>query len=226
MIKNKGFRVEFILKMGGVNVSKEKNDSIIRETARDRLYTYGDYLKWTDERRYELINGQVYIMTAAPYRQHQKSSGELFRQISMFLFDKDCEVYSAPFDVRFPEADENDEDIRTVVQPDIVVICDKSKLDKRGSKGAPDLVIEIISASSASRDRKIKRDLYERHGVREYWLVNYSEKTVEVYLLNEENTYGKPAVYLEEDEVTVSILSDLEIKLSYVFRESTTPPKS
>ncbi len=197
---------------------KKKTKNIIKETANDSLYTYSDYLKWTDDNRYELIDGQVYIMTAAPYRQHQKVSGELFRQISMYLFDKECEVYAAPFDVRLPQADVRDEDINTIVQPDIVVVCDNDKLDKRGARGAPDLVIEIISPSSASRDRKIKRDLYERHGVKEYWLVNYIEKTVEVYLLNEDKMYSKPAVYLEEDKVPVTILSDLEIELSYVFR--------
>jgi Uma2 family endonuclease len=197
----------------------EEDKTYIRETADNRLYTYGDYLKWNDEKRYELINGKVYIMTPAPCRQYQKVLGELFTKVSVYLSEKECEVYVAPFDVRLPEGEEREEDIKTVVQPDIVVICDKSKLDKRGCKGAPDLVIEVLSPSSASRDRKIKRDLYEKHGVREYWLVNYLEKVVEVFLLNEDNKYGKPAVYLEDDEVPVSILSGLNIKVSHVFRE-------
>ncbi|MFW6029628.1 MAG: Uma2 family endonuclease, partial [Halanaerobiales bacterium] len=152
-------------------MSKEKNDGYVKETARDRLYTYSDYLNWTDGKRYELINGQVYTMSAAPYRRHQSISGELFRQIANYLFDKKWDVYDAPFDVRLPEGEEDKDEILTVVQPDIVVVCDEDKLDKRGCRGAPDLIIEIISPSSAGRDRKDKRDLYEKHGVREYWLV-------------------------------------------------------
>lgn len=200
-------------------MSEEKNKNLIKETANDHLYTYGDYLSWSDDRRYELIDGKVYLMAPAPSRKHQKISVELLRQISMFLFDKKCEVYNAPFDVRLPEGEEKEEDIITVVQPDILIVCDENKLDKWGCKGAPDLIIEIISPSSGGRDRKDKRDLYERHGVKEYWLVDYNEKTVEVYLLDEDKKYGKSAVYLAEDKISVSILSDLEVDLSYVFRE-------
>ncbi len=200
-------------------MSEKKDKKLVRETASELRYRYGDYLKWDDERRCELIDGQVYIIAPAPYRQHQKVSGELFAQIYMYLSNKECEVYYAPFDVRLPEGKEKDEDIKTVIQPDIVMVCDKSKLDKRGCKGGPDLVIEIVSPCTGGRDRKIKRDLYEKHGVREYWLVDYNEKTVEVYLLNEDNSYGKPAVYLEDDNVSVSILDGLDINLSYVFRE-------
>ncbi|MFP4017404.1 MAG: Uma2 family endonuclease, partial [Halanaerobiales bacterium] len=153
-------------------MSRKKRDAYVKETVRDRLYTYGDYLNWSDEKRYELIDGQVYIMTPAPSPRHQKISVELLRQIAMYLFDKECEVFDAPFDVVLPEPDENSEDALTVVQPDILIICDKDKIDKRGCKGAPDFIIEIISPSSGGRDRRDKRDLYEKHGVKEYWLVD------------------------------------------------------
>ncbi len=202
----------------GDYMSKDNDKNLVKETAEKFCYTYGDYLKWDDEKRCELIDGRIYMMVPAPYRQHQKVSGELLRQIANYLIDKDCEVYAAPFDVRLPEGKEKDADIKTVVQPDIVVVCDKSKLDKLGCKGSPDLVIEVVSPHSGGKDRKIKRDLYEKHGIREYWLVDYSEKTVEVYLLNEDGTYGKSAVYLEDEDVSVSILKNLEIDLSYVFR--------
>lgn len=196
-----------------------KDKDIIRETAENRLYTYGDYLKWDNGKRYEIIDGQVIEISAAPYRQHQKVSAELLRQFANYLLDKKCEVYAAPFDVRLPEGGEADEKILTVVQPDLVVICDRSKLDERGCRGAPDLVIEIISPSTAGRYRKDKRDLYERHGVKEYWLVDYQERVVEVYLLDDNNVYSKPAVYLEKDVVPVSILDGLQIELEFVFRE-------
>ncbi len=147
-------------------MGEEKNENYVKETAKNKLYTYGEYLNWNDENRYELIDGRVHLMSPAPFRQHQKVLGELFRQFSIYLFDKDCEIYVAPFDVRLPEGDEKDEDIRTVVQPDIVVVCDIDKLDEKGCKGAPDLVVEVLSPASFGRDRKDKRDLYERHGVR------------------------------------------------------------
>ncbi len=199
-------------------MSENKND-LIRETAEERLYTFADYLKWNDGKRYELIDGQVYILAPAPSPEHQRISGELYRQISNYLLDKDCQVFAAPFDVRLPEGEERDEEILTIVQPDILVVCDKSKLDQRGLKGAPDMVIEIVSPSTAGRDRGVKRDLYERNGVREYWLVDYSNKTIEVYLLNEGNRYGKPVVYSAEEKVPVNIFEGLEIELSLVFRD-------
>ena len=199
-------------------MSENKND-LIRETAEERLYTFADYLKWNDGKRYELIDGQVYILAPAPSPEHQRISGELYRQISNYLLDKDCQVFAAPFDVRLPEGKERDEEILTIVQPDILVVCDKSKLDQRGLKGAPDMVIEIVSPSTAGRDRGVKRDLYERNGVREYWLVDYSNKTIEVYLLNKGNSYGKPVVYSAEEKVPVNIFEGLEIELSLVFRD-------
>ena len=199
-------------------MSENKND-LIRETAEERLYTFADYLKWNDGKRYELIDGQVYILAPAPSPEHQRISGELYRQISNYLLDKDCQVFAAPFDVRLPEGEERDEEILTIVQPDILVVCDKSKLDQRGLKGAPDMVIEIVSPSTAGRDRGLKRDLYERNGVREYWLVDYSNKTIEVYLLNKGNSYGKPVVYSAEEKVPVNIFEGLEIELSLVFRD-------
>ena len=199
-------------------MSENKND-LIRETAEERLYTFADYLKWNDGKRYELIDGQVYILAPAPSPEHHRISGELYRQISNYLLDKDCEVFSAPFDVRLLEGEERDEEILTIVQPDILVVCDKSKLDQRGLKGAPDMVIEIVSPSTAGRDRGVKRDLYERNGVREYWLVDYSNKTIEVYLLNKGNSYGKPVVYSAEEKVPVNIFEGLEIELSLVFRD-------
>ncbi|MGM0410880.1 MAG: Uma2 family endonuclease [Bacillota bacterium] len=196
----------------------DKKKNSIREKAENHLYTYGDYLSWSDEKRYELIDGQVYLMTPSPSRRHQKIVVELIRQFSSFLQDKKCEVYTAPFDVRLPEDEEKDEDIKTVIQPDILVVCDEKKLDEKGCKGAPDLVIEIISPSSAGRDRKYKRNLYEKHGVKEYWLVDYSEEIVEVYLLTIDNEYKKAKVYLKENIVPVKVLNELEINLESVFK--------
>src|SRR5690554_4455537 len=199
-----------------------KDEELIRETNphKKNSYTYGDYLNWSDEQRYELINGEVYIMTPAPYRKHQQVLGALHNQFFNYLANKKCEVYLAPFDLRLPLGNEIDSDINTVVQPDLLVICDQNKLDERGCKGAPDLLIEILSPSSIVRDKQIKRDLYERHGIEEYWIVDYLEKVVEVYILNKEKKYIKPDIYSEKDSLPVKIFQgDLKIELEIVFKD-------
>jgi len=187
--------------------------------ASEREYTYGEYLTWQDGKRYEIIEGVVYNMSPAPYRRHQRISGELHRQFANYLLGKECEVYAAPFDVRLPVGEEADEDINSVVQPDLVVVCDLKKLDDRGCKGAPDLAIEVVSPFSADRDRKIKKELYQRAGVKEYWLVDYDQNIVEVYLLNEKGEYDKPMVYTEKDKVSIGIFTDLNIDLLLVFND-------
>jgi Uma2 family endonuclease len=182
-------------------------------------FTYGDYVNWSGEERWELINGCAYNMSPAPSRRHQKISRELELAIGVFLTDKSCEVYDAPFDVRLPETDEADENIVTVVQPDIVVICDAKKLDDKGCRGAPDLIIEILSSETSSKDMKIKLALYERHGVKEYWIVHPIDNIVMVLQLDKNKKYGKPTVYSEEDKITTPILKGLEIDLSLIFKE-------
>jgi len=179
-------------------------------------YTYGDYLTWDDGKSYELIDGVVYNMTPAPSLRHQQILGAIHNQFYNYLADKKCEAYFAPFVVRLLMAEEEDQDVSTVVQPDLGV-CDQDKLDERGCKGAPELVVEIVSPASAGRDRKVKRDLYEKHGVKEYWLVDYSGNTVEAYLLNDNGQYGKSDVYTDQEMVPVSIFADLEIDLERVF---------
>jgi len=180
-------------------------------------YTYRDYLNWDDGERWELIDGVPYNMTPAPNRAHQKISGELFRQFANFLIGKPCLVYAAPFDVRLPEEDESLSDISTVVQPDISVVCDSAKLDDAGCVGAPDLIVEILSPSTARRDRKEKFIRYERAGVKKYWLVDPDSKTVTVFSLGFDSRYGRPDVYGDDELIVVGILPGLEIDLSLVF---------
>ena len=204
-----------------------------QQVRKSKQLTYEDYLSWNDNQRYELIEGKVYNMTPAPSRLHQKISGELFRQIANYLSENDCEIYAAPFDVRLIDTQDkkdsnfdkkiekpnkpNNSDIITVVQPDLVVVCNEDNLDEKGCLGAPDLIIEITSPSSAARDRKVKRNLYEKHNVKEYWIVDPNAMVTEVYLLNEDNKYGKPNVYTKKDEILVDTLSDLKIDLDQIF---------
>ncbi len=182
-------------------------------------FTYKNYLTWPENERRELIDGVAYDMTPAPSRFHQKILGDLHRQFSNYLNGKTCEVYLAPFDVRFAEKNARDEEVGTVVQPDIVVVCDKSKLDDRGCVGAPDLVIEILSPATAAKDMKEKFALYEKHGVLEYWMVQPLDKTVMVFRSGEDKKYGKPGIYISEDEIKVGIFDDLTIDLKVVFKD-------
>lgn len=184
---------------------------------RDARYTYADYLRWSDGERWELIEGVAYSMTPASSRQHQKIFGELFTQFSLHLRGKRCEVYAAPFDVRLPTPGESEEMTRTVVQPDIVVVCDPAKLDDRGCKGAPDLVIEILSPDSASRDMKEKFRLYERAGVLEYWLVHPTDRIVTVFHRGADGAYGRPQCYTPGERARVGVVPELEIDLGSVF---------
>lgn len=182
------------------------------------MYTYGDYLAWDDEERWELIEGVPYNMTPAPSRFHQEILVNLSWIFRSFLEDKPCRVYFAPFDVRLPEKYERDEDVTTVVQPDLVVVCDLKKLDDRGCRGAPDLIIEVLSPSTAARDHIQKLALYEKHGVREYWLVHPVDRIATVYyLLEETGRYGKPRVFATDDTVEVAVLPGLAIVLGRVF---------
>ena len=122
----------------------------------NKTYTYADYFKWKFEERVELIRGRIFKMSPAPSRIHQKLSGHLFNKLSNFLEGKKCEVYSAPFDVRIPRKSKDDKDIITVLQPDICVVCDTSKLDARGCLGVPDIVIEILSPGNNTKELKNK----------------------------------------------------------------------
>jgi Uma2 family endonuclease len=116
-------------------------------------------------------------------------------------------------------SDEADDEVNTVVQPDLVVICDPDKLDDRGARGAPDLVIEILSPSTTRKDMKVKFDLYEHRGVREYWIVDPSGGTVMIFRLGADGRYGRPQVYTDEDSAPVGIFEDLVIDLKAVFAE-------
>ena len=182
-----------------------------------RRFSYADYLTWPQGERWELIDGEAFAMSPAPTRRHQAISRELGRQIANYLVGRDCEVYDAPFDVRLPDtAAAGDDDTWTVVQPDLVVICDKSRLDDRGCRGAPDWMIEILSPDSAQRDLRDKLALYERHAVREYWVVDPTEQVVLAFRL-EQGRYGKPLVFGPKDKAVSPVLPELAIDLEPVF---------
>ena len=185
-------------------------------------YSYADYLSWTDDKMRELINGVVYAF-AAPFRNHAQFISEFFIETGSFIKRRKgkCKIYTAPFDVRLPlNGSTEDDKIYNVVQPDICVVCDPSKLDERGCIGAPDLIVEVISPSTAKRDLNEKHNLYEDAGVREYWVVYPKDKAVTVFLLQENKRFDSGTTYQIIDEKTripVYTLKGLIIDLNELF---------
>ncbi|MEM8894145.1 MAG: Uma2 family endonuclease [Bacteroidota bacterium] len=187
----------------------------LEDLDRSKTYSYLDYLTWHFQERVELIKGKIFTMSPAPGRRHQQISVELSRQFANFLLNHRCEVYEAPFDIRLPRIDENE--IYTVVQPDLVVICDQSKLDDAGCLGAPDLIVEILSKSTLHKDLKDKFELYEESGVLEYWIISPNDEVVDVFVLDKDS-YHLVGKYTVQDEVQSLTLKGLSVDLSTVFR--------
>jgi Uma2 family endonuclease len=182
------------------------------------IYTYADYIKWNFEERLELIRGKIFKMSPAPAPFHQEVSINLASAFHIFLKKKKCKVYTAPFDVRLPVKNQKkDHEITTVVQPDISVICDESKIDGRGCCGAPDLIVEILSPGNSYKDVSIKFELYQESGVKEYWIVYPNEKKVAVFLLEDEGKYKNEALYTGNDKIKSETLPGLIIKVKDVF---------
>ncbi len=179
-------------------------------------YTYKDYLSWPDEERCELIDGVPYLL-ASPTWQHQVISRELLIQFGNYLQNKPCQVFAAPFDLRLPDAEEQDEDVTNVLQPDLLVVCEQSRLKGTGYYGTPTLIIEIVSPSSGKVDKLSKFNKYEKAGVREYWIIEPEEKIVSVFVRQDNKRYGRPEIYAEEDHIRVNVFPDLTIELKSVF---------
>lgn len=173
----------------------------------DRHYTYADYLKFPEDERWELIDGVAYNMAPAPGEAHQDLAGEIFSQAHAQLRGKTCRAYIAPFDVRF----ENSETTDTVVQPDVMVFCDRDRLVPRGGVGAPAWVVEVLSPGSASRDHVKKRHLYEREAVREFWVVDPTHRLLTIYRLGTEKRYEASEVLLLTGQPEVRAVPGLAI---------------
>lgn len=183
----------------------------------NRDYSFADYLTWKGDDRIELMNGEA-VMMAPPTRYHQGISGELHRQLANYLEGKGCKVYAAPFAVRlFQTSEDKPEDVRTVVEPDISIICDQSKLDDFGCKGAPDFIAEILSPSTLRHDRVTKFNLYQEAGVQEYWIINPEDKSVQVFVL-EKGRYKAVDILLASGLLKVNVLDDCAIDIEKLFQ--------
>ena len=199
-------------------------------TQKTTRWCYGDYVNWQDDQRWELIEGVAYNMTPAPSFRHQEVVGNIFYLLKQNI--SACHVIASPIDVLMPSAeqtgdhsdnkshnysdDNSDEKVETVVQPDILILCDEAKISEKCIRGAPDLIVEVLSPATAKKDEGIKRDLYERAGVEEYWLVHPLDHTINRYTL-ENNRYRRSDVYGLGDTITSSRFPELELVLSQLF---------
>ena len=194
------------------NKDLKVGEALLAYKKQDKHYTYADYITWDDDFRCEIIDGNIYMMSA-PTRRHQEILGNLHFQFYSFLKGKTCKVYLAPFDVRL-NADTKDD---IIVQPDIVIICDNGKLNEAGCKGAPDIAVEILSPSTFEHDKHLKFKKYFEAGVREYWIIDPEKETLEVYLLEEE--YKITHAYNKTENTPVRTLPGCVIDLADVFEE-------
>ncbi len=182
-----------------------------------KTYTYADYFSWNFEERVELIKGKIFQMSPAPNRIHQKLAGYIHIRLGIHLEQRSCEVYEAPFDVRIPPMSKDDKQIITVLQPDVCVICDLSKPDKRGCLGAPDMVVEILSPGNNAKELKNKFDVYEEAGVKEYWVVSPQNQWVRIDTL-EEGKFRESPYYVPGDIAYSSVLEGFSVVINDMFK--------
>ena len=200
------------------------SEELVEEPESPYGFTYADYLKWNFKERIELIRGKIFKMSPAPTFNHQKIQANIFVGFYNFLKGKPCTTVTSPIDVRlkgkpFRKKKLRDDEITTVVQPDIIVVCDEEKLkDDRYVDGAPDLIVEVLSPGNTKVETKYKFDLYEENGVLEYWMVYPEFSHIYVYLLDKEEKYGRPIIYEANENITSSVLKGLSIPMNEIFK--------
>jgi Uma2 family endonuclease len=177
---------------------------------------YADYLQTANEERWEIIDGVPYNMVPSPSLDHQNIVSNLQGEFYAYLKGKECRSFVAPFDVRLHVEGKSNHEIKNVVQPDLTIVCDKSKLDDKGCNGTPDMVIEVLSPATAKRDRSDKLKLYKVTKVKEYWIIDPFNKTVEVNRI-QDNVFGEPVVYGENEKIQVGIFEDMVLELQHIF---------
>ena len=198
-------------------MESKKPDVVNEPDIEHGRYSYADYLTWEMDEMVELIKGKIFKRDiAAPALNHQRISMRLSVQLFNFLKGKTCQVFHAPFDVRLPVKSRKNQDIDTVVQPDICVVCDPDKLDAAGCIGAPDLVVEILSPGNNKRELKNKFEVYEEAGVTEYWVIHPNEQTLLIYSLID-GKYQASRFFVSGDEITSACLPGFSLDLEDVF---------
>jgi Uma2 family endonuclease len=186
----------------------------------NQTYSYADYLTWQLDEAVELIKGKIMLMSPAPNVEHQRITRKLLVSIDNFLKDKRCEVFPAPFDVRLYNRKKSilaNQEMYTVVQPDLCVVCNPDILDKQGCNGAPDWIIEILSQGNSRREMKIKYALYQESGVSEYWLVYPEQRAIHQFVLDEANRYQLNNMFTDDDKATPYLLPELAVDVTGIF---------
>jgi Uma2 family endonuclease len=192
---------------------------LVEEPDPSLTYTYADYIQWKFKERLELFRGRICKM-GAPNLAHQKIGGYMFYKFYDFLQEHTCQVFVAPFDVRLPVRNrKKDHEITTVVQPDICIVCDHTKMDHRGVCGAPDLIIEILSPGNTKKEVRDKFELYEEADVREYWIIYPEERNVAVLLLNHDGKFGGAKIHADGDKLAPVAVPGFSIDVSDIFEE-------
>jgi Uma2 family endonuclease len=205
--------------MSKLTIYNTDDDSFskVEEPDPSSIYTYADYLKWQFEERLELFRGKIFKLSA-PNTRHQVITTNILVPLAVFLKNKSCKAFPAPFDVRLPVKNrKNDDEVTTVVQPDLCVICDVSKLDSRGCCGAPDLVVEILSPGNSKKEIRLKHELYEEAGVKEYWIVYPEEESIAVFLLNDSNKFNGASIYAGGDNIVSYAVPSFSVNLNEIF---------
>ena len=188
----------------------------------EKIFTYGDYRTWPPEERWELIDGVPRAMTA-PSINHQDIVLKLGRQFDEQLEGKPCRPFIAPIDILLPKGDEVDDEVIQVVQPDLAIYCDDKKIRPKNCRGAPDLAVDILSVSTSSFDHLRKKAIYERAGVREYWLVHPDEGVITIYVREPSGKFGPSRVFSRDDSVETSILPGVVINFPKVYARIPNP---
>ena len=180
-------------------------------------YSYADYLTWRFTEAVELLRGKIWRMSPAPSLGHQVVSQNIELRLMNHLRGQPCRMFHAPFDVRLPkQAGDPNSRIHTVMQPDILVVCDPTKFDQRGCLGAPDWIVEILSPGNTQHDLRRKYALYEEHGVSEYWIVFPGDRTITVFTL-QNGRYEVAGEYAEPGPVPCATLPQFVIDWTEVF---------
>jgi Uma2 family endonuclease len=199
-------------------------ENIMGYALRDQShYTYADYRTWSEDVRYELVEGAAYMMAPAPSVDHQTLAFEVGRKLGNALEGHPCRVLMAPVDVLLSqELHQVDDAVDTVLQPDVLVVCDPQKVTPRGIRGAPDWILEVISPASASHDQIVKLAAYERAGVREYWLAHPVDRVLTIYRLDG-TAYGRPQIVELTGETPVAVLAGVTIRWAPVVARLLAP---
>ena len=187
-----------------------------------KTYTYADYMTWKFQERVELIFGKIFKMSPAPTSKHQYAVSVLHGTVFQYLKGKTCKVFPAPFDVILPASKGV---INTVVQPDITVVCDPSKITERGCNGSPDLVMEVISKSSVTRDLHEKYGVYEKAGVKEYWIIHPQDRSLIIFLLDDFGKYQPSKPLTNGDKAASQILPGFVLDLNELFVDVVEEPE-